>query len=176
MTGSHEEGHDVGELGPLLFTTNSFFNRAFSLRPSEDVPLDGAKQVAALVEEAAKIVHDPKHIFLGDPGAPSLSDAVVAEVMRGLQAQLDREGQSRTRGATCGKHKQPHTCWYHLSDDLPPARQRALAERLWRVWKEWGGTVRVYRTNDDVSPAPTLTSPGGVAGTGDWGYYEGIGF
>lgn len=117
--------------------------------PYEDVPLPVAIELADLVTEACRWFHNQRDLFLGDPGAPAFPDYVVDEVCSALQRQLDKEGESRTRGATCSQHGVAHTHWYHLAE-LPPARRRALVERVWALRKQHGITVRLW----DVSTPP----------------------
>jgi hypothetical protein len=134
-------------------STDRFFAQAWHLRPYEDVPLPLAIELAETVTDACRWFHDPKGIFLGDPSAPQLSDAIVDEVCAALQHQLDKEGESRTRGATCSRHGVPHTRWYHLMD-LPPARRRALVERVWAIKNKHDITVRVWNESDAPPPTP----------------------
>ncbi len=126
------------------YATERFFAQAWHLRPYEEVPLPVAAELADLVTEACRWFHDPRHVFLGDPSAPRFPDAVVDAVCDALQRQLDKEGESRTRGSTCSRHGVPHTRWYHLMD-LPPARRRALVERVWALRQRHGVRVRLWR-------------------------------
>lgn len=157
---------------PLHRSTSRYIMHNWQLRPHEAVPLNVARKVAELVTEACMVVCNPTHVFLGDPDAPAMSDDVVAEVMHGLQAQLDKEGESRTRGSVCSRHGVKHTTYYRLAQDVPMARQRALAERIWRLWKEWGGTVQVYAEGDPEpeKPEPPTASPYEFGWT-DFGIY-----
>ena len=133
------------------YSTDRFFAQAWHLRPYEDVPLPLAVELAEVVTEACRWFHEPRHLFLGDPGAPAFPDDVVDEVCNALQKQLDKEGESRTRGAVCSVHGIAHTAWYNLAD-LPPARRRALTERVWSLRKQADVTVRVW-AEDAVLPA-----------------------
>jgi hypothetical protein len=135
------------------YSTDRFFAQAWHLRPYEDVPLPVAIELAEVVNEACRWFHDPRSIFLGDPSAPQLSDEAVDDVCNALQHQLDKEGESRTRGATCSRHGVPHSCWYHLAD-LPPARRRALVERVWAIKNRQNITVRVWNESDAPPPTP----------------------
>ena len=144
------------------YSTDRFFAQAWHLRPYQDVPLSVAVELADVVSEACRWFHDPKHIFLGDAGAPPLSDEAVEAVCDALQHQLDKEGESRTRGAVCTRHGVAHTSWYHLTD-LPMPRKRALAERVWALRQQHSITVRVWEPDDPVPPSPT--PPFGGAGS-----------
>lgn len=135
------------------YSTDRFFAQAWHLRPYEDVPLPVAIELAELVTEACRWFHDKRHLYLGDPSAPAFPDDVVDDVCRALQHQMDKEGESRTRGATCSRHGVAHTHWYALMD-LPPARRRALVERVWALRQRHGVTVRVWATGDPTPPAP----------------------
>ena len=135
------------------YSTDPFFRERRSLRPQEAVPLAVAIELAELVTEACQWFHDPRHLFLGDVGAPSLSDEVVDEVCFALQHQLDREGQSRTRGAPCSRHNVAHTSWYHLME-LPMARRRALVERVWAIRERSKVEVRVWTDEPGSVPPP----------------------
>lgn len=146
------------------YSTDRFFAQAWHLRPYEDVPLPVAVELAEIVTEACRWFHDPRHLFLGDPTAPPLSDTVVDEVCQALQHQLDKEGESRTRGATCSRHGVPHTRWYRLLD-LPPARRRALVERVWALKQRYGITVRVWNRGD---PPPAMPPSPASAHDGLW--------
>ncbi|MFN8555809.1 MAG: hypothetical protein U0531_00130 [Dehalococcoidia bacterium] len=138
--------------GQPYYSTDQFFSQAWHLRPYEDVALPIAVEMAEIVNEACRWFHDPRHMFLGDPGAPPFADDVVDEVCEAIQHQLDKEGQSRTRGATCSRHGVAHTNWYHLNE-LPAARRRALVERVWALRNRHGSTVRVW-SRDDAPPPP----------------------
>jgi hypothetical protein len=134
------------------YSTDRFFAQAWHLRPYEDVPLPVAIELAQVVNEACSWFHDRRHLFLGDPSAPALPDHVVDEVCDALQHQMDKEGESRTRGATCSRHGVAHTAWYHLAD-LPPARRRALVERVWALKQRHAIEVRLW-TDETPPPAP----------------------
>lgn len=140
---------------PILYSMdNRIRGMSSNDQPWNQIDLALAKAVADLVSEACLIVHDPSHVFLGDPSAPTFPDAVVDEMMRGLQTQLDREGKSRTSpNARCVTHGVHHEHWYTLANDLPRARQRALAERIYALYREWtdaGATIPVFREGDVV--------------------------
>jgi hypothetical protein len=135
------------------YSTDRFFAQAWHLRPYEDVPLPVAIELAEVVTEACRWFHDPKSLFLGDPSAPPMADEVVDDVCQALQHQLDKEGESRTRGATCSRHGVPHTRWYHLME-LPPARRRALVERVWALKERHAITVRVWNQGDAPPATP----------------------
>lgn len=138
------------------YSTDRFFAQAWHLRPYEDVPLPIAIEIAEIVTDACRWFHDPRHLFLGDPSAPAFDDETVDAVCEAMQHQLDKEGESRTRGATCSRHGVAHTHWYHLTD-LPPARKRALAERVWAIKQREGIAVRTWEA--DAAPPPTPQPP-----------------
>jgi hypothetical protein len=135
------------------YSTDRFFAQAWHLRPYEDVPPAAAIELADLVTEACRWFHDPRHLFLGDPAAPPFPDEVVDAVCDALQRQLDKEGESRTRGATCARHDVAHRRWYHLAE-LPAARRRALVERVWALRRRHGVTVCVWDRDTHPPPAP----------------------
>ncbi len=107
------------------YSTDRFFTQAWHLRPYKDVPLPVAIELAQTVTEACRWFHDRGHLFLGDPSAPAFPDEVVDEVCAALQHQLDKEGESRTRGAVCSHHGVSHTRWYRL-DQLPVAQHEDI--------------------------------------------------
>lgn len=103
----------------------------------QHIALDLADTVAETVELACAWFDEPDHLFLGDPTAPPLDDAVVDAVCTALQAQLTKEGIARTRGAPCSRHALPHTAYYDLAG-LPQPRRRALVQRLWVLKQQFG--------------------------------------
>lgn len=163
MTNQHENDAPVTEDDPTTehpvtrYSTDPELAAAWHLRAHEDVPLPVAAELAEMVTEACRWFHEPKHLFLGDPTAPHCSDAVVDEVCRAMQHQLDREGKSRTGESTCSRHGIAHTHWYQLMD-LPPARRRALVERIWALKERHGITVRVW-SHEEPLPERTPVAP-----------------
>jgi len=135
------------------YSTDRFFAQAWHLRPYEDVPLSVAIELADIINDACRWFHEPRHLFLGDPSAPSFPDDVVDEVCDALQHQLDKEGESRTRGATCSRHGVPHAKWYHLCD-LPMSHRRALVERVWALRAQHAITVRTWAKTTEPPTAP----------------------
>lgn len=135
----------------VYYSTDRFFATAWHLRPYEDVPLSVAIELAKIVTDACRWFHDKRAVFLGDPTAPAFPDEVVNEVCKALQCQLDKEGNSRTSGATCSTHSVAHDRWYQLMD-LPPARRRAIVERIWSLKQSNDVTVRYW--HDEPPPQP----------------------
>lgn len=107
-----------------------------------------ALPIANLITEACVWFSKPNHVFLGDPRAPRFSDAEVVEICNGAQRMISQESRTRTSGGQCtshanGRHKGVfHTRTYFLNE-LPMARRRNLAERVY-----------MYATKHGLLPLP----------------------
>lgn len=130
----------------LLFSQDDAI-RTMGNAPYLLVAQEDANALADIVDAAC----DLSRPFVGDPSAPVLPDALVDELMRGLQVQIDRETVRLTgsgKGKDCHICKGIHATAIQYARDLPRPRQRALAERLYgfyRRWVEAGNTMPVYR-------------------------------
>lgn len=127
-----------------------------SISPYMGVPLPIAEEVAEVITEACQWFSNPSHVFLGSFEAPPFPDQVVQSVIYAMQAQLDKEGQSRCRNASCGKHGERHHSWYALRE-LPPSRQRALVERIWQIKQRSAASLNLTLYHDRADTVHVAT-------------------